>query len=696
MYYYIGRYPIWVKDEPSVHGKNINIVKEGDYVSCKTIKDNWMELSKGYVYTLDSDGKMMFTNDANVIARRHSREDMSVVDRFIAYEGEDEERTSEDYSQDYPEEGQENSYSYTDANGTRKHVTTQNRGDGEYNKMISYQDNKNRDISEQYRYDSSGTIKYQKTEKYDDNGNKVITQKTQDKTITESTEVMANGEKITKKVETDGNGNVIATSRLDEHGQPAKPLDENQAQDAVGNYYEAEGNAIGHTASTSNLNLQIKDTFGIHGMPYQFMDNVDRPVKGDSKLGRIFADRVVARMPLMVMCPGEPKFLAGWKEEDVKDFWQNFIASIGGGGSLDQVLSKNGRYYVFEERWDEYAKYLNPLCRHAAIFLGIGGDLFPGTDGDTLAQGRYERFGNDEISKKLNYRHSAAFYINSETQVTDNMSNQTMRSSIADKVNGMSDIAKEIQFLLGSAGSMTGSNKVVGAVNDSTKGELVNAQNAQDWVADALGSGDFLSKIAGNLATVVQGGKLIFPEIWSDSLFSKSYQVNIKLRCPNPDPLSWFWTIWVPIAHLLPYVLPKQSGPNGYIAPFLVRAFYKGFFNCQMGLVTGINITRGAGAGDWTLDGLACSVDISLDIKDLYSILSVTQEGANEFEILSNIGLLDYVANMCGVNINEPDIGRMITTWYYIKTNMASNVINQTLNTIDQWATNILAGMWRR
>ena len=114
LYYYIGKYPVWVKDEPSVHGKNINVIKEGEYVSCKTIKNNWMELSKGYVYILDSDGNKVFTNDANVIARRRSREDMTTVERFTSYEGEEEEeRTSEDYSQDYPEEGKQNSYSYT-------------------------------------------------------------------------------------------------------------------------------------------------------------------------------------------------------------------------------------------------------------------------------------------------------------------------------------------------------------------------------------------------------------------------------------------------------------------------------------------------------------------------------------------------------------------------------------------------------
>lgn len=693
LYYYIGKYPIWVKDTPDIHSKNINVIKEGDYVNAKTIKDNWMELDKGFVYTLDNNGKMVFTNKAQVIERRANKESMTVKERFTAYD-DDNERTQEDYAMDYPEYGSPNSYSYTPEGGNTRDVYIAKQENGDYWKQISYDDDQGRRVSNQYQYDDSGTISRSVQNDYDDNGNKRSKVSDSSGSVTTTTETLADGTTYTKRVATDSSGNVTGVSRLDENGNAVKPMDDEQTMSAIADYYG--GNAIGHTAATSNLALSITDTFGIHGMPYQFMENVDRPTTG--KLGRIFADRVVARMPLMVMAPGEPKFLAGWKEEDIKDFWQNIIASVGGAGSIDDVLSKQGRYYVFEETWDEYMKYVNPLCRHAAIFLGIGGEHMPGGGPtDTLADPNFRGYGawtNPAISGHLNYRHSAAFYIHTETQVTDSMSNTTMKSSIADKINGMSDMAKEVQFLLGSAGSMTGSSKATAVANMPNNGEL-NSENVERFVEDNLSSADFLSKIASNLATVVQGGKLIFPEIWGDSSFTKSYNVTIKLRCPDPDPLSWFFTIWVPLAHILPYVLPKQSGPNGYIAPFLCRAFFKGLFNCQMGLVTGVNITRGSGAGDWTLDGLPCSVDVSLDIKDLYSILSVTQEGANELEILSNIGLLDYVANICGVNINEPDIGRMITTWFYIKTNTASRVSGQVYNAIDQWATNLIMSMWR-
>ena len=152
---------------------------------------------------------------------------------------------------------------------------------------------------------------------------------------------------------------------------------------------------------------------------------------------------------------------------------------------------------------------------------------------------------------------------------------------------------------------------------------------------------------------------MIFPEIWTDSQYSKSYSVTIKLRCPDGDKLSWFLNIWVPLAHLFPLVLPKAAGANGFLAPFLVRCWYKGLFHCPMGLVTNMTVSRGE-LGNWNLDGLPMSVNVNLDIKDLYSVLAVSRRSASLglYSLMENIGMLDFVSNFCGTNIKEGDIER--------------------------------------
>ena len=45
--------------------------------------------------------------------------------------------------------------------------------------------------------------------------------------------------------------------------------------------------------------------------------------------------------------------------------------------------------------------------------------------------------------------------------------------------------------------------------------------------------------------------------------------------------------------HILGFTAPRALGYNGIQSPFLVRCFYKSFFNVDMGIVTNLNITKG-------------------------------------------------------------------------------------------------------
>ena len=109
--------------------------------------------------------------------------------------------------------------------------------------------------------------------------------------------------------------------------------------------------------------------------------------------------------------------------------------------------------------------------------------------------------------------------------------------------------------------------------------------------------------------------------------------------------------------------LPRSEYTNSYTTPFLVRGFYKGMFNIDMGIITEMSFQKGKDGG-WTKDGLPTVVEVSFTIQDLYSALSMTSEG-NMYKgiTLQNISELDYIANLCGVNINEPDTWRMIDFW---------------------------------
>lgn len=92
-----------------------------------------------------------------------------------------------------------------------------------------------------------------------------------------------------------------------------------------------------------------------------------------------------------------------------------------------------------------------------------------------------------------------------------------------------SQTAREIQFILGSKGG--------GGLAKALKDIAVNVSDAVTEVAGCFSGKNLLTRVAGELITIVSGGKIIFPEIWSGSSYSKSYNITLKLRSPDPDLL---------------------------------------------------------------------------------------------------------------------------------------------------------------
>jgi hypothetical protein len=107
--------------------------------------------------------------------------------------------------------------------------------------------------------------------------------------------------------------------------------------------------------------------------------------------------------------------------------------------------------------------------------------------------------------------------------------------------------------------------------------------------------------------------------------------------------------------------MPREATDQAYFSPFLVRAYYKGLFNVDMGIITGLSVTKGD-EGEWTVDGIPTVANVSFEIKDLYEgmyMSKVSKDGKTQ-GILSNIQELDYIANSCGININDQEIMRMV------------------------------------
>lgn len=456
------------------------------------------------------------------------------------------------------------------------------------------------------------------------------------------------------------------------------------------------------SAFTSSLesNFTISNLQGVFGMPYQFLSSADPRVTDSSSdgIGRKYAKEIISHMPLLLMTPGKPVFMSKYSKDDKKSILGKFISVASGTekGIQDTVLNDKGfgKYYSLEYAYNEYFQYVNPMCRVAARIMNVHDVSVNGTSLDSY---NWAQNTNSNFNKLFSvYKGCTAWYCESENNISDSFSNSTSESILSSKINSLSDFGRELNFILGTVKAGTGIalDKFVNTDSLSENMEKVN-----EMMDTALGdnkiSGVFKS-ITNAAQTVAAGGRIVFPEIWSDSSFSRSYSISLKLVSPDGDDLSIYLNIIVPMLHLLGLVLPKQAPDTidgfasyGYVSPFLVRAFYKGFFNVDMGIITDLNFSKGKESA-WSSSGVPTVVDVSLTIKDLYSDIYMTNMDGKKNNLLKNIILMDYISNMCGVNINEVDVYRGIDLF------LMQNVKNRITDTwhmkiwgsLDQWVSN--------
>lgn len=633
--------PVWVRSEPSINGEILGVIYRDEQVEAETQVGMWIKHAAGYSCLKDSTGKDLFEKvEYNVSTFRMMRSTRAAVSVGMAI------RISQSAKE------------YTNAHlGTpipqwvkdRTHIVSQISGDGQ-RVLLGHPNGINSWVWMKDVYPANDTS-----------------------------------------------------------SGVAVPEDPNYEEVDYENDYKPEMNLVGVSQSdlTNNLkNLRVKTLRGIHGMPYQYMPICDTRINGDQSdtgaFGRKYAEKIVARMPLLLITPGDPQFLSKFSKNTKKSLMEqiiNFGAKDTKQSELEDLLTREGKYYSLKFNFVEYYNYVNPMCRAAARFLGIHNVELDGTKLDNY---NWYSNTNPDLNKALfspSFNKGAVpFYIHSDNQINESFSNSTTESQLATKTNSMSDLGREINFIMGNVGTSAGMK--FDKMMEVSKELSGNIENLSESVDSLLGTGNIFSNIANSIKTVTSGGKLIFPEIWSDSDFSRSYSVKIKLTTPDNDKLSWYLNICVPLMHLIGLAVPRQTNVNGLISPFLIRAMYKGLFNVDMGIITRMDVSKGE-EGAWTKEGLPTVVEVDLDIKDLYSAMTITSNSNRDnykYNMMNNIILMDYIANMCGININDVDIGRTIDMYFTqnIQNKITDAVRVNLFAGFDQWATNSMVNIYSR
>ncbi len=478
--------------------------------------------------------------------------------------------------------------------------------------------------------------------------------------------------------------------------------DANYTQDEINDIIASGQSDVNYISNFASM----KNVLGCFGLPYQFLASADTRLSGtgsiranDTGIGATYGEKIAAKIPMIFLTPGRPTFMPKFSKSDRENIISGLIRNGTGMSSqtqsLDDLLSKDGRYYTFSASPTEYYQFVNPMCRIAAKYLGLDNVRLDGCPLDMMDWKSYTLNNIFAGGNAATQYGAVPFYLDSDNSVNEGFGNSVTESSLASAVNGISDLGRELNFLTGYTSRALDQDWF----NDHAD-TLTYIENLNSEIEGALGSGNLLSSLSKHLATVASGGKLIFPQIWASSDMTRSYNVKFKFVSPDANALSVYLNVLVPLFHLIGLVAPQTipSNPNGYTSPFLVRAIYKSFFNVDMGIITSMDITRG---GDclWTVDGLPTSIEVDLTIKDLYDVMSITYTSSTnwKYDTMNNTAQMDYIANLCGINMYKAEIGRQLDMW--ATNNTVGRVADAGRDIWSRFNTSISNGLlriWRR
>lgn len=426
---------------------------------------------------------------------------------------------------------------------------------------------------------------------------------------------------------------------------------------------------------------------GIEGIPYQFDSTVDRRLQG-TEVGRKYAEKIYARMPLLILTPATPVFMGDSNNKADKSVLASMLldSSLGESGAGDLIKSP-GRYYTLEFAYVKYWEYVNIMLRAVAIYMGIGDISVPGLG--LLRTANFSQESNDSFKRFFTGKESIVYYLDNMETMSRSFSNSTTESSLASQINGFADQANEIRFLFGAReGSLA---SALGSGVDELSDSIGTALGS---LMTGLGSGVVGSLAGKGLNTIINGGKIVFPQIWQDSSADESYSLDIKLRSPDHDNLSIFLNIMKPYCKLLALTLAHEDDENefAYNSPFMCKAYCKGMFSVDYGMITGLNVTSGAQC-QWNDDGLPTQVDISIDLSNLYKSLAMS---TNVERAVHNTAYMDFLANLSGLNINDMEVGRKIVMYYYLKSANVKNIPSRIFTQLDQGISRAIGNLYTR
>ena len=469
----------------------------------------------------------------------------------------------------------------------------------------------------------------------------------------------------------------------------------------------------------------------VHGMPFQFTHYTDRRPGSEKQYGnsseyydltrvgrstssatadfygRIFEKEIASNIPIMSVVPGEPQFLTmntgrfvlpsvtGASNKLKNEFSKLFSADDFEVGSIvdsSNALARGSnvyQYYSMTINTKEYFKYVNTLCRMSAILMGLKDFTYNGkscTDIDWGDQNSTTSNGGSDFNlfeEVIGVDGGVSFAYDPGSSVTDSLGNSLGESQFASLLKTLSGKAKEFSFI---AGSMGYDRDWTSAVDNTDYDKAMSTIGG----SNLFGPNSLVGRLATFISNAGRGMNVRFPQIWQDSTYSKSYSVDMKFVTPYATNFCKWRYVLVPFFHCFAFAAPRMiNSLTNYSRPFLIRAYSKGYFNVEMGMIESLQWRR-FGDGDMISDdGIPTEIDVTIDFVDMYQALGMSKIDGGIFGVFNsslsaqvglffnNSGLMDLLGTLSGVNMNRMNMKeRFALYWnaYYTGiTNMPGN-----------------------
>lgn len=430
----------------------------------------------------------------------------------------------------------------------------------------------------------------------------------------------------------------------------------------------------------------------ILGVPYTFGSLADPN-------NRTLINTFIKDGKILSLTPGMPKYNGLTSYADLQN---SILAQTDTPSEMLSYLERNGldrtfsdkdkRYYTFEAKYDEYFAYLETMLNAVWIKLGLAKD---GNDFNIFSFFDLKQPNADSIDEtkynvlKPQYNSSIGFFTNIVSAVSESVDSQQtgFGSEMASRANANAQDYQKMNYITGMGTGSSAKNvmRKVGIGVNSVK--QIKGLLSETFAATAEQASLISTKTsaAGKIRQVVKTGvtaamdvvnfnntedigavmqsfatsngmQVVYPELWSNSGYSKNMNFNFTFTSPYGDPLSIFKYVYVPFLTLACFSLPRQAAENGYVSPFFVRADIPGLVTSDLALISSFTFTKGGSSNLWTKDGLPRSIECSITISDLYPYLSMTKRLSFLSANPSYTVFLDNMAGMCALHDDSEDV----------------------------------------